>query len=197
MTIRFATNVPVELRMRYLEGKPVESQFGGMQHMFSAEEGAFYVSETVGSILAEQFKKLGIREGEPIEITKAEVSKGNGRKGIEWQVAKVGFAPGEQPDGTIAAEKPAEPPSELERQLAASIEQVAQRKAAAQAQAATQAPQWAQTLLVQTNMLSDVYAAALAHASATHGNAVKPEDIRALMTTAFINLSKGGSSRAA
>ena len=62
-TIRFQTNVPAELRMRYLEGKPVESQFGGLQHMFSAEEGAFYVSETVGAILAEQFKKLAIRVG--------------------------------------------------------------------------------------------------------------------------------------
>jgi hypothetical protein len=40
-TIRFQTNIPVELRLRYLEGKPVESQFGGMQAMFSAEEGVF------------------------------------------------------------------------------------------------------------------------------------------------------------
>ena len=46
-------------------------------------------------------------------------------------------------------------------------------------------------------MLSDVYAAAPAHASATHGNAIKPEDIRALLTTAFINLSKGAKGRAA
>jgi hypothetical protein len=49
-TIRFQTNVPVELRLRSTEGRPVESQFGGMQHMFSAEEGAFYVSETVGAV---------------------------------------------------------------------------------------------------------------------------------------------------
>ena len=100
-TIRFSTHVPQELRLRYLDGKPVESQFGGMQHMFSAEEGAFYVSETVGAILAEQFRKLAIRVGEPIEITKAEVSKGNGRKGIQWTVSKVGFAPGEEPDGCM------------------------------------------------------------------------------------------------
>src|SRR5262249_46923169 len=91
----------------------------------------------------------------------------------------VGFAPGEQP---------ADEPSELDRKLAASIEQVAQRKAAAQAQNAGAPPEWAQVLLLQTNVLSDVYAAALAHASATHGNTIKPEDIRALLTTAFINL---------
>ena len=33
-TIRFQTNIPVELRMRSTEGRPVESQFGGMQAMF-------------------------------------------------------------------------------------------------------------------------------------------------------------------
>jgi hypothetical protein len=37
-TIAFQTDIPVELRMRSAEGRPVESQFGGMQHMFSAEE---------------------------------------------------------------------------------------------------------------------------------------------------------------
>ena len=69
--IRFQTNIPVELRMRSIEGRPVESQFGGMQQMFSADEGNLYVSETVGAILAEQFRKLAIRAGEPID--KAEV----------------------------------------------------------------------------------------------------------------------------
>jgi len=44
--------------------------------------------------------------------------------------------------------------------------------------------------------LIDVYAAALNHASAKHGNAVKPEDVKTLLTTAFINLSKGGAHAA-
>jgi hypothetical protein len=114
---RFQTNIPVELRLRSTEGRPVESQFGGMQQMFSADEGNFYVSETVGAILAEQFRKLNVRPGLPIEITKAEVSKGNGRKGIEWTVTTLGYAPGEQPNGTLAVQKP----TELERQLAESI----------------------------------------------------------------------------
>src|SRR5215471_8074821 len=177
-------------------GRTVESQFGGVQHMFSSADGAFYVSDTVGRILAEQFRKLGVRVGEPIEITKAEVANGNGRKSIQWQVARVGFAPGEQPDGTFAVAKP-QPPSELQQKLAASIAMVESRTAAAQAQSAGGQREWAQLLLLQTNVLSDVYAAALAHASATHGNTIKPEDIRALLTTAFINLQKGANGRAA
>jgi hypothetical protein len=60
-----------------------------MQHMFSASEGTSYVSETVSKILSEQFIKLGVTVGEPIEICKAGVSKGGGRKGIEWTVFKT------------------------------------------------------------------------------------------------------------
>ena len=78
-TIKFATNVPVEVRLRSIEGRPVESQFGGVQHMFSAEEGAFYVSETVGQILTDQLRKLRTRPGDLVEICKAEVSRGNGK----------------------------------------------------------------------------------------------------------------------
>src|SRR5215470_3543034 len=63
--LRFQTNMPQELRLQSLEGRTVESQFGGVQHMFSSAEGAFYVSDAVGRILAEQFRKLGVRVGEP------------------------------------------------------------------------------------------------------------------------------------
>jgi hypothetical protein len=188
--IRFQTNIPVEVRLRSTEGRPVESQFGGMQAMFSAEEGAFYVSETVGAILAEQFRKLAIRPGEPIEITKAEVSKGNGRKGIEWSVAKVGFAPGEQPNGTLVIEKP----SELERQLAESIKQVQARKTARMAETAV--PAWTEALVSQTNALVDAYAQVLKHSS-RHEGLVKGEDIRSIFLSAFINVSKGANGRAA
>jgi hypothetical protein len=187
--IRFQTNIPVELRLRSTEGRPVESQFGGMQQMFSADEGNFYVSETVGAILAEQFRKLNVRPGLPIEITKAEVSKGNGRKGIEWTVTTLGYAPGEQPNGTLVVEKP----SELERQLGKSVRQVQARKAA-QMEAA--APAWTEALVSQTNALVDAYAQVLKHSS-RHEGLVKGEDIRSIFLSAFINVSKGASGRAA
>jgi hypothetical protein len=176
--IRFNTNVPIEVRLRSIEGKPVESQFGGMQQMFTAEEGTFYVSEAVGQILTDQCRKLNIRPGELVDIVKAEVSKAGGRKGIEWSVAKVGEAP--------------EPPSQLEQQLADSIRLVEARKAAQQAP--TDQPKWAQALSMQTKHLVDVYAELVNYASAKHGNAVRSDDIRNLMTTCFINLSKNSGS---
>jgi len=56
---------------------------------------------------------------------------------------------------------------------------------------------WAQVLLGQTSTLIDVYAAALNYAGAKHGDAVKPEDVKTLLTTAFINLAKQGGAHAA
>lgn len=190
--IKFQTNIPVEVRLRSISGEPVESQFGGIQYKFTADEGMFYVSDTVGSILMDQFRKLNVRPGTPVEIVKAEVSKGGGRKGIQWQVSVTGFAPGEEP--VTAAVAKAEP-TELERTLTASIALAQARKQPAQASEAQ--PKWAHVLAAQSKHLVDVYAELVNYASEKHGNAVKPDDIRALMTTAFIGLSKGGNANAA
>lgn len=177
-TIRFQTNVPVELRLRSTEGKPVESQFGGIQYMFSADEGAFYVSDIVGGILMEQFRKLGIRPGDAIDICKAEVTA-NGRKRIQWQVSAVGNAP-------------ENPPSELEQKLAASIAQVEARKQAQQATTAAAPPAWAGALVSQACVLVDAFAAVVKH-SAQYQGLVKPDDARSILLSAFINLSKGSN----
>jgi hypothetical protein len=186
--IRFTTNIPQALRLNTLEGRSVESQFGGVQHMFSAAEGAFYVSEAVGRILTEQLRKLEVRAGEPVEITKREVAGGNGRKSIQWQVARVEAASGKQ-----TADQPSH---EMEQKLAASIEQVALRKNAAQAHTADAVPAWAEALVAQTNALVDAYAQVLKHSS-RHEGLVKSEDIRSIFLSAFINVSKGANGRAA
>jgi len=50
--ISFNTNVPVECRLAFLEGKLVPSNFGGNQYFFWTTDGrGFYVSEPVGNIL--------------------------------------------------------------------------------------------------------------------------------------------------
>lgn len=182
--IQFQTNVPVEVRLRSLEGKPVDSQYGGLQHMFVAEEGAFYVSETVGAIIAGKLRELRVRVGDRVEITKAEVNRGNGRKGIEWQVSEVGYYPGEQTDGTFAVPALAAPASEP-------IE--AQRKPAAIERTPAAPPAWAGALVDQTNALIDAYAAVLKH-SARHEGLVKGDDVRSIFLSAFINVSKSGAN---
>jgi hypothetical protein len=104
--ITFETNIARELRLQFLEGKLGESKFGGNQFMFTTDQGPFWVSEPVGNILHDQIRKQQIAVGEPVEICKREVSTGNGRKGIRWEVYKVGFAPGEQPNGTFVVAAP-------------------------------------------------------------------------------------------
>jgi hypothetical protein len=184
--IRFQTNIAETFHLRSLDGRPVESQFGGIQYLFTAAEGTFYVSDKVGAILRDQFRKLGVKPGDSVEITKAEIGRGPERR-TQWIVAKS-VTTGEQVDGTLAVPAPA--PSELEQQLAASIRMVEQRK---QAQAA---PAWAAFLVEQSNALIDAYAQVLKH-SARHEGLVKGDDVRSLFLSAFINVSKGGKSNAA
>jgi hypothetical protein len=47
--LRFATNVPQALHLLRLEGRLVDSNFGGQQFMFMCTEGTFYVSEKARS----------------------------------------------------------------------------------------------------------------------------------------------------
>ena len=190
--LKFELNAPIELHLRSIEGKPVDSKFGPQQQ-FTAEEGIFYVSEMVGAILTDQLRKLHVRAGDLVEIIKAEVTTG-GRKKIQWQVAQIGYyQPGEQADGTLAVPKgPSrpEPPSDLERQLAASIAQAQERKQAQQAQAA--APAWSTALVEQTCVLVDAFAQVVRH-SAQYQGLVKPDDVRSILLSAFINISKSSN----
>jgi hypothetical protein len=134
----------------------------------------------------DQFRKLGVRPGEPVEMCKAEVSRGSGRKAIQWTVAKVGFVPGEQPDGTQAVPKA---PSELEQQLAQSIAMVEARKQPQQA--LEPAPACAAYLVAQSNVLIDANSQVMAHAS-QYPN-VRGEDVRSIFLSTFINVSKSSN----
>lgn len=183
--LRVQTNQPEEVRLLSIEGEIAPSSFGADQLRYRTDKGDLYVSPAVAKIFAAAIAAQQIQPGEPIVIAKLEASLGNGRKSIRWSMDRAGTSHGakrersdtmpigEQPDGTFAM-----PPAQVI------------------APASAPRPQWANVLLAQTNVLADVYAAALAHSSANHGNAVKPEDLRALMTTAFINLSKGISNAA-
>ena len=101
--IKFQTNISVEVALKFAEGKLCDSQFGDPQYMFTTvDDRVFFVAEKV----AAKIHGLHLEPREPFDIVKAEVDWGNGRKGIEWQVAKVGAPPewdaiGQQPDGTF------------------------------------------------------------------------------------------------
>jgi hypothetical protein len=183
-SIKFTTNVPVEVRLHSITGELVDSQFGGQQYKYSSDAGAFWVSEVVGNVLSEQIKRQGITAGELVSIVKAEVARQGGRKGIEWRIERV--------NETAGREFPAASPAQAVKPMPVVSASQSSRPAAEAA-----APRWAQTLTAQTKQLLDVYAELVQYASAKHGNGIRPDDIRALLTTTFINLSKGGNANAA
>jgi hypothetical protein len=214
--ITFETNVPRELCLKFIEGKLGESQFGGNQYMFSTDQGPFWVSEAVGNILHDQIKKQGVQAGDSVDICKREVSQGNGRKAIRWELKAVG-APGEQPNGTFVVPVESVQPEAATKVAAPAVAAHANvqpqsngpiasngnsnGRAASNGHAASELSQvhlgWAQFLIAQTNALVDSYAAALSYASSRHGNTVKADDVRALLTTAYIAQTKNGVAHVA
>jgi hypothetical protein len=210
--IKFQTNIPVEMALKFAEGKLCDSQFGDPQYMFTTvDDQVFFVAEKV----AQKIHGLRLKPQEPLEIIKAEKDYGNGRKGIEWLVNRVGFTPGEQPDGTFAvpaasgtAVPPAAPVSAANKSQqprsngnGSSNGHTNGNGHAAPPALPLEAPQpltqWAVSLLGQTKQVIDVYAMACEYASKAHGNTVRTDDVRVIMTTAFINLSKQGGANVA
>jgi hypothetical protein len=99
--IRFSTNVPEEVALRFPTGKEVEGRYG-MQIMYSlADERTMYVPP----IVADRIRELQIRPGERFNLCKREKAKG---KGIEWVIERVD--PPGVPGAPIAPAPPASAP---------------------------------------------------------------------------------------
>jgi hypothetical protein len=85
--LRFETNVPAEVALRYGEGKRVQGRYGEQVMYTLVDDRVMYVPVCVGDRIGE----LQIRPGQPFEICKAEVRDGN-RRWIEWFVRRLGDA---------------------------------------------------------------------------------------------------------
>jgi hypothetical protein len=96
---------------------------------------------------------------------------------------------GEQGDGTLAVMAPPAPRP--------AVSAPAPVRPAAESRLAPAVAEFSSRLILETNALVDVYAAALKAASERHGNAVKADDVRSLLVTAYINASKQGGRNAA
>lgn len=108
--VQFGTNQPVEVALKYATGRVMEGEYGD-SYMYSLTDGRVMF---VQPIVNDRIQKLNPKAGEPLEICKAEVKRGN-RRAIEWQVKRV--------DPTSEIED-----SDLEKDLKASIAQAEARK---------------------------------------------------------------------
>lgn len=85
--VAFQTNVPVEVALKYGDGKDVNGQYGD-QVLYTLTDGRVMY---VPPIVRKQIEDLGIARGELFTITKAEKKNGT-RRTIEWQVSANGRA---------------------------------------------------------------------------------------------------------
>jgi len=80
--VTFQTNIPVEVALKYGDGKDVNGQYGD-QVLYTLMDGRVMY---VAPIVRKQIEDLGIGRGELFTITKAE-KKNGARRTIEWQVS--------------------------------------------------------------------------------------------------------------
>ena len=90
--LRFNTNVPVTVALRWDDGKRVEGRYGEQVLYTLDDDRVMYVPPVV----AYQIRELGIRACEPFEICKTELRE-DSRRWIEWRVKRL-----EQPRHPVA-----------------------------------------------------------------------------------------------
>ena len=103
--VQFQTNIPVEVALKYGDGKEVNGQYGD-QVLYTLTDGrAMYVPP----IVKRRIEELGIGRGELFTLTKAEKKNGT-RRTIEWLVAagERGEKPPRESVQAAKSERPAQ-----------------------------------------------------------------------------------------
>jgi hypothetical protein len=86
--VQFSTNIPVEVALKYNDGKEVTGQYGD-QVLYTLTDGRVMY---VPPIVKKKIDDAGIARGELFTITKAERKNGT-RRTIEWVIGTNGAAP--------------------------------------------------------------------------------------------------------
>lgn len=186
--VNFQMGIPVDLALKWTDGKEVNSQFGPPSVMFTTTDDRVMFLPPAA---ANRVRALGVEPGEPLRIVK-------GRK--DWEVSRLA---GEQKDGTFAI--PKEP---------ARLDVTGSRGSApalASGESTDQTPvnghgtnfhgskgngrepdaPFAARLREQVNTLIDVQESCVEYAK--KAPSVRPDDVRAMVLTAFIGMTKGGA----
>ena len=80
--VQFQTNIPVEIALKYGDGKEVSGHYGDQVMYTLTDDRVMYVPP----IVKRRIEELGIGRGESFTLTKAEKKNGT-RRTIEWLVA--------------------------------------------------------------------------------------------------------------
>jgi len=214
--IKFEWDQPVEVALRFTEPKVFGSNFpgGDDRHMFSTTDGRVMYLDP---LTAAKVKSLGVEPGELFSICKRKQGRitdylvfresdaaepppppaapAAPRNGVvNFGGTKKAFPPQKSALPDHLYHQPAE--TELEQTLRASIDMVERKKLEARmnqlppAAAPSPADEFTARLVREASAIVDAYAQVLHHASEKYGNAVKGEDVRSILLSAYINASK-------
>jgi hypothetical protein len=166
--VDFPPNAPVTVALMYPQGKIVSGQYGE-RVMFTLTDGRvmFLDPEVAGRI-----ESLGINVRESFTIARCSpAQKGDP---VTWDIARV---VGEQPNGTLVLQAP-ETPTPKPPAMEAAPDGRIQRKPVGTA------------LVDEANSLVDAFAQVLDRSLALYQGRVKPDEVKALVVTAYIQRQK-------
>jgi hypothetical protein len=180
----------VPLALVYTSSEAVQGSFGDQVRYNLADGRIIYLDAAIGMKIAQ----AGIGPNVPFTVLKQR--DGKQTKWQIWRDADNG-ATGSHPAAPRVqplANGCANTPEHIARPMPAAGNGAGQGSAPAAPPPGPAVHQGNfQYLIEQTQGLIDAYGALLKYASDRHGNSVKPDDVRALLTTMFINVTgKGG-----
>jgi len=171
--VDFPANTPVPVALQYGQGKTISNQHGERM-MYSLTDGRVMFLDLA---VAGQIESAGINVRESFTITR----KTDGPKGspTTWEVARI---PGEQPNGTLVLDAP-----DTRLRNRRHRPPLRRRNDAAQAG-------W-QPLVDEANALVDSFAQVLERSLTLYQGRIKPDEVKALVVTAYIQRQSFRSSR--
>jgi hypothetical protein len=157
-TVDFPPNVPVSLSLKYSEPRLIAGRDGERAMFTTTDNRVLFLDPSVAGRITE----LGINVRESFTLTRKSTGKRGERD--EWVVERTA---GEQPNGTFAVPKLPD---------AAPAPKPPQRAAHAAGG----------TLVDEANALVDAYAVVLNRALTTYEGRIKPDEVRSILLSAYI-----------
>jgi hypothetical protein len=169
--VDFPPNAPVTVALKYSQGRTISGQYGE-RVMFTLTDGRvmFLAPEVAGRI-----ESLGINVRESFTITRG--STGQNSAPATWDIARV---EGEQPNGTLVLQAPDSPTPKPAASAATPDGGIARKQSGS-------------ALMDEANALVDSFAQVLERSLTLYQGRIKPDEVKALVVTAYIQRSKFSS----
>ena len=168
--VDFPPNVPVSVALKYGQGRTISNQHGERM-MYSLTDGRVMFLDLD---VARKIESAGINVRESFTITRN--TDGTIGSLITWEVARV---PGEQPNGTFVVRAADTPTSKLPVSSSAASDSGAGQCKPARS-----------PLVDEANVLVDCFAQVLERSLRLYQGRVKPDEVKTLVVTAYIQRQK-------